>query len=74
MCLDKTRVGIAQKAGTQAGPRIGRGGNEHGLWLVRAGVEHGLWLVRAGVETDQSQAFGVKHHLVIEKGLGSRRR
>lgn len=62
MCLDQTRVGIAQKAGTQAGPRIGRGGNEHGLWLVRAGVE-----------PDQSQAFGVEHHLVIEKGLGSRR-
>lgn len=62
MCLDKTREGIAQKASTQGKPRIGRGGNEHGLWLVRVGVE-----------PDQSQAFGVEHHLVIEKGLGSRR-
>lgn len=63
MCLDHTRVGIAQKAGTQAGPRIGWCGNKHGLWLVRAGVE-----------PDQSQAFGIEHHLVIEKGLGRRRR
>lgn len=58
MCWIKTREGIAQKASTQ-GAKLG------GVVMSMACGWSELEL-----RPDQSQAFGVEHHLVIEKGVG----